>query len=90
MNMFGYVGDEVACVAAVSEAIATKALSLIDVEYEILEPYLILKKQSIDPSFTLKKELKKCFQLAFFQRKRKTITTHHGRMEVNNEDSQKM
>jgi 4-hydroxybenzoyl-CoA reductase subunit alpha len=31
-----YVGDNVACVCAVSEAIAEKALELIDVEYEVL------------------------------------------------------
>ncbi|HWR12193.1 MAG TPA: molybdopterin cofactor-binding domain-containing protein [Rectinemataceae bacterium] len=35
-----YVGDEVAIVAAEDEAIAQKALSLIDVKYEILEPVL--------------------------------------------------
>src|ERR1700720_639546 len=31
-----YVGDNVACVAAVDEAAAAKALELIDVEYEVL------------------------------------------------------
>ena len=35
-----YVGDEVAIVAAEDEASAAKALSLIDVKYEILEPVL--------------------------------------------------
>jgi CO/xanthine dehydrogenase Mo-binding subunit len=39
-----YVGDPVAGVAAVSEEIAQKALDLIEVEYEILEPVL-------DPEF---------------------------------------
>src|SRR6202140_3855737 len=34
-----YVGDNVACVVAVSEAIAEKALELIDVEYELLPAY---------------------------------------------------
>jgi 4-hydroxybenzoyl-CoA reductase subunit alpha len=34
-----YVGDNVACVVAVSEAIAEKALQLIDVEYELLPAY---------------------------------------------------
>jgi 4-hydroxybenzoyl-CoA reductase subunit alpha len=34
-----YVGDNVACVVAVSEAIAEKALELIAVEYEILPAY---------------------------------------------------
>jgi 4-hydroxybenzoyl-CoA reductase subunit alpha len=34
-----YVGDNMACVVAVSEAIAEKALELIDVEYEVLPAY---------------------------------------------------
>jgi 4-hydroxybenzoyl-CoA reductase subunit alpha len=34
-----YVGDNVACVIAVSEAIAEKALELIEVEYEVLPAY---------------------------------------------------
>src|SRR5208283_5137774 len=34
-----YVGDNVACVAAVSEAIAEKALELIAVDYELLPAY---------------------------------------------------
>ncbi len=39
-----YVGDPVAGVAAISEEIAEKALDLIEVEYEVLEPVL-------DPEF---------------------------------------
>ncbi len=35
-----YVGDEVACVAAVDEKTALRALDLIDVDYEVLEPVL--------------------------------------------------
>ncbi len=34
-----YVGDNVACVVAVSESIAEKALELIDIEYEVLPAY---------------------------------------------------
>src|SRR5258708_7005601 len=34
-----YAGDNVACVVAVSEAIAEKALELIDVDYEVLPAY---------------------------------------------------
>jgi 4-hydroxybenzoyl-CoA reductase subunit alpha len=34
-----YVGDNVACVAAISESIADKALQLIDVDYEVLPAY---------------------------------------------------
>ncbi len=44
-----YVGDNVACVVAVSEAIAEKALELIDVEYELLPAYF-------DPEESMKAE----------------------------------
>jgi 4-hydroxybenzoyl-CoA reductase subunit alpha len=44
-----YVGDNVACVAAISEAIAEKALELIDVEYEVLPAYF-------DPEESMKAE----------------------------------
>jgi CO/xanthine dehydrogenase Mo-binding subunit len=39
-----YVGDDVAVVAAETEAIASKALELIQVDYEILEPVLDFEK----------------------------------------------
>ena len=35
-----YIGDEAACVAAVDVKIAEKALKLIEIEYEVLEPVL--------------------------------------------------
>jgi len=44
-----YVGDNVACVVATSEAIADKALELIDVEYEVLPAYF-------DPEESMKAE----------------------------------
>ena len=44
-----YVGDPVAGVAAISEEIAQKALDLIEVEYEVLEPVL-------DPEFGVSPE----------------------------------
>ncbi len=44
-----YVGDNVACVVAISEAIAEKALELIDVEYELLPAYF-------DPEESMKAE----------------------------------
>src|SRR5580765_4833578 len=44
-----YVGDNVACVAAVSEEIAEQALELIDVEYEPLPAYF-------DPEESMKAE----------------------------------
>jgi len=45
-----YVGDNVACVAAVTESIAEKALELIDVEYEVLPAYF-------DPEESMKAEI---------------------------------
>ncbi len=44
-----YVGDNVACVAAVDESTAEKALELIDVEYEVLPAYF-------DPEDSMKAE----------------------------------
>ena len=44
-----YVGDNVACVAAVDEATADQALELIDVEYELLPAYF-------DPEESMKAE----------------------------------
>ena len=44
-----YVGDNVACVVAMSEAIAEKALELIDVAYEVLPAYF-------DPDESMKAE----------------------------------
>ena len=44
-----YVGDNVACVVAIDEAAAEKALELIDVEYEILPAYF-------DPEESMKAE----------------------------------
>src|SRR5580698_4060901 len=45
-----YVGDNVACVAAVDEATADQALELIDVEYELLPAYF-------DPEESMKAEI---------------------------------
>ncbi|MBU1141979.1 MAG: molybdopterin-dependent oxidoreductase [Firmicutes bacterium] len=45
-----YVGDEVACVAAISERMAKKALSLIEVKYEVFEPVLDFEKAYEHPS----------------------------------------
>ncbi len=44
-----YVGDNVACVVAISEAIAEKSLELIDVDYEVLPAYF-------DPEESMKAE----------------------------------
>jgi 4-hydroxybenzoyl-CoA reductase subunit alpha len=44
-----YVGDNVACVVAISESIAEKAMELIDVDYEVLPAYF-------DPEESMKAE----------------------------------
>ncbi|HEX7425157.1 MAG TPA: molybdopterin cofactor-binding domain-containing protein [Terriglobales bacterium] len=49
LDKIRYVGDNVACVAAVSETIAEKALELIDVDYELLPAYF-------DPEESMKAE----------------------------------
>lgn len=48
-NIVRYVGDEVAIVAAVDEKTAVKAMKLIKVDYEVLEPVLDFE-QAIDHS----------------------------------------
>lgn len=48
-NIVRYVGDEVAVVAAVDEQTAVKAMKLIKVDYEVLEPVLDFE-QAIDHS----------------------------------------
>jgi probable selenate reductase molybdenum-binding subunit len=45
-----YIGDEVAIVAAVNEAAATKALKLIKVEYEVLEKVIDFEQAEGHPS----------------------------------------
>jgi len=45
-----YVGDEVACVAAVDEKTALRALEMIDVTYEVLTPVLDFEKAKGNPS----------------------------------------
>src|SRR6202045_2928075 len=49
LDKVGYVGDNVACVAAVDEATADRALELIDVDYELLPAYF-------DPEQSMKAE----------------------------------
>ena len=44
-----YIGDEIAAVAAVSEAVAQQAVSLIKVEYELLPAYLTIDEAMASP-----------------------------------------
>lgn len=65
-----YVGDEVACVAAISEKIAVKALELIKVEYEVLEPVLDFEK-AMDHSSIIHPEdgIHEMFPIGFLPKK---------------------
>ncbi len=49
-NVVRYVGDEVAIIAAVDEKTALKAMKLINVEYDVLEPVLDFEKAIGHPS----------------------------------------
>jgi putative selenate reductase molybdopterin-binding subunit len=61
-----YVGDEVACVAAINEEIAKNALALIQVEYEVLEPILDFEKAIDHPSIIHPEEdIKEMFPIGF-------------------------
>lgn len=61
-----YVGDEVACVAAISEEIAQKALNLIEVDYEVLEPVLDFEKAIDHPSVIHPEDdIKEMFPIGF-------------------------
>ncbi|MFU8785862.1 MAG: xanthine dehydrogenase family protein molybdopterin-binding subunit [Candidatus Izemoplasmataceae bacterium] len=76
-----YVGDEVACVAAVNEEIALKALNLIEVEYEVLEAVLDFEqalhhKSIIHPE----DEIHEMFPIGFDPKKNQAASYH---MHVN-------
>jgi putative selenate reductase molybdopterin-binding subunit len=65
-----YVGDEVAAVAAISDKIARKALSLIEVEYEVLEPVLDFEKAYENPSIIHPEEgIHEMFPIGFLPKK---------------------
>ncbi len=51
-----YVGDNVACIAAMDEATAEQALELIDVEYEVLPAYFDPEISSTTTSLTTSKK----------------------------------
>lgn len=61
-----YVGDEVCCVAAKNEKIAKEALSLIEVNYEVLEPVLDFEKAIDHPSIIHNEDdIKEMFPIGF-------------------------
>jgi len=79
-----YVGDEVACVAAVDDETAEKALSLIKVDYEILEPILDFEKAIDHPSVIHpEKDICEMFPIGF-EPKRNIAASYH--MHINNVD----
>ena len=79
-----YVGDEVACVAAIDEKTAEKALSLIKVEYEVLEPILDFE-QAIDHFSIIHPEegIHEMFPIGF-EPKRNLAASYH--MHINDVD----
>jgi len=79
-----YVGDEVACVAAVDDETAEKALSLIKVDYEVLEPILDFEKAIDHPSVIHpEKDICEMFPIGF-EPKRNIAASYH--MHINNVD----
>ena len=65
-----YIGDEVACVAAINEKIAIQALKLIKVEYEVLEPVLDFEKAFENPSVIHPEEgIREMFPIGFLPKK---------------------
>jgi len=65
-----YVGDEVAAVAAINVKIARQALSLIEVEYEVLEPVLDFEKAYENPSIIHPEEgIHEMFPIGFLPKK---------------------
>jgi CO/xanthine dehydrogenase Mo-binding subunit len=75
-----HVGDEVACVAARTEELAEKALKLINVEYDILEPVLDFEK-AIDNKIVIhpEEDIYDMFPIGF-EPKRNIAASYH--MEV--------
>lgn len=79
-----YVGDEVACVAAIDEKTAEKALSLIKVEYEVLEPILDFEQAIDHPTIIHPEEgIHEMFPIGF-EPKRNLAASYH--MHINNVD----
>jgi len=61
-----YVGDEVAAIAALNEETATKALELIEVDYEVMEPVLDFEKAKNNKSIIHPEDgIKEMFPIGF-------------------------
>lgn len=77
-----HIGDEVCCVAAVSQELCEKALSLIKVEYKVLEPILDFEK-ALDNPILIHPEDGICEMFPIgFDPKRNLAASYH--MEVGN------
>lgn len=72
-----YVGDEVAIVAAVDEMTAAKALKLIKVDYEVLEPVLDFEKATGHPSVVHPEDDVHCNFPIGMKRNKNIICSHH-------------
>jgi len=77
-----YIGDEVCCVAAINNEVCEKALKLIEVQYEILDPILDFEK-AIDNQSIIhpEEEIHEMFPIGF-EPKRNIAAAYH--MEVGN------
>lgn len=72
-----YVGDEVACVAAINESVADQALKLIEVEYEVLEPVLEFEKAFEHQSVIHPEEgIREMFPIGFEPKKNVAASYH--------------
>lgn len=72
-----YVGDEVLCVAAIDEKTADKALSLIKVEYQVLEPVLDFEKAMNNPTVIHPEpEIHEMFPIGFEPKKNISASYH--------------
>lgn len=82
-----YVGDPVAGVAATSEQVAEKALDLIDVEYEVLEPVLDPEFGAGDGAPLLHPDLGKYVVANFIFPKAGTNVSNHFKIRKGDTDS---
>lgn len=65
-----FVGDEVACVAAINERIAEEALKLIEVEYEVYKPVLDFEKAYENETVIHPEDgIKQAFEMGFDPKK---------------------
>lgn len=85
-DLVRYVGDAVAVVAAVDEETARRALALLQVEYEVLEPVLDFEQAVDHPSVVHPEADGHCNFPIGMERQRNIVCTH--RLEVGDVEAQ--